>query len=539
MTTTESLLKRNEQNDLLRFSTAGSVDDGKSTLIGRLLYDSKSIFEDQLEAIKHYSSSNRDMELDYSLLTDGLKSEREQGITIDVAYRYFSTPKRRFIIADTPGHEQYTRNMATGCSTSSLALILIDATKGILTQTKRHTFISSLFGIRHLIVAINKMDLVDFSEEVFSAIADDYRAFSDKLPVESIQFIPLSALRGDNVINQSDRMPWYHGPSLLDYLESVNISTWRNLIDFRFPIQYVNRGGRERGMRGYCGTIASGTIRPGEVITVLPSGKESRVKKIIVCEGELAYAYSPQAVTIYLEDELDISRGDMIVRKKNLPTISQSIESNLVWMDTIPLALKKYYLFKHTTHTVRGEVEDISYRLDPEDLHRKPAGTLHLNEIGRVTIRLMTPVYADTYEHNRRTGCFILIDPVTYHTVAAGMITRCRGREEDHSFRLPGAETHWVVGQPGSGRSMVEIKAAEGRGCIYLDDVVLKQGICSDLGGPDQKGAWLERVAHICRASNNSGVSVVIESAYFPDERVIEVVGKKNLNVTGTPNLLT
>jgi sulfate adenylyltransferase large subunit len=511
-----------------------------SGMIGRLLYDSKSIFEDQLEAMKHYSSANRDMELDYSLLTDGLKSEREQGITIDVAYRYFSTPKRRFIIADTPGHEQYTRNMATGCSTSSLALILIDATKGILTQTKRHTFISSLFGIRHLIVAINKMDLVDFSEDIFSAIADDYRAFSDKLAVESIQFIPLSALHGDNVIHQSSRMPWYHGPSLLDYLESVNISTWRNLIDFRFPVQYVNwGGGRGSGMRGYSGTIASGTIRPGEWVTVLPSGKESRVKKILTYEGELAYAYSPQAVTIYLEDELDISRGDMIARKKNLPTHSQSIESNLVWMDTTPLALKKPYLVKHTTHTARGEIEDITYRLDPEDLHRKPTGTLHLNEIGRVTIRLMTPVYADTYEHNRHTGCFILIDPVTYHTAAAGMITRCRCREEDHTSRLAcTAGTHWVVGQPGSGRSVAETKTLEGRGCIYLDDAMLLQGICSDLKGPDRKGAWLERVAHICRASNNSGVSVVIESVYSPDERVAEVIGKKNLNVTGSPDLI-
>ncbi|MGB9175967.1 MAG: GTP-binding protein, partial [Methanoregula sp.] len=285
----------------MRFSTAGSVDDGKSTLIGRLLFDSKSIFEDQLEALKRYSSVNRQTDLDYSLITDGLKSEREQGITIDVAYRYFSTPKRRFIIADTPGHEQYTRNMATGCSTSSLALILIDATKGIMTQTKRHTFISSLFGIRHLIVAINKMDLVDFSEDVFSAITDDYRAFSDKLPVESIQFIPLSALYGDNVIQRSNRMPWYHGPSLLDYLESVNFSTWRNLIDFRFPVQYVNRGGRGSGLRGYCGTIASGIIRPGEKVRILPSGKESRIKKIITYEGELPHAYSPQAVTLYLE----------------------------------------------------------------------------------------------------------------------------------------------------------------------------------------------------------------------------------------------
>jgi sulfate adenylyltransferase large subunit len=528
-------MKKNEQNDLLRFSTAGSVDDGKSTLIGRLLYDSKSIFEDQLEAIKHYSSANRNMDLDYSLLTDGLKSEREQGITIDVAYRYFSTPKRRFIIADTPGHEQYTRNMATGCSTSSLALILVDATKGIMTQTKRHTFISSLFGIRHLVVAINKMDLADFSEDIFSTIVDDFRTFSDKLPVESIQFIPLSALHGDNVIHQSGRMPWYHGPSLLDYLESVNFSTWRNLIDFRFPVQYVNWGGRGSGMRGYCGTIASGIIRPGEKIRVLPSGKESRVKKIITYGGELSYAYSPQAVTIFLEDDLDISRGDMIIREKNLPSVSTSLESNLVWMDDVPLALKKPYLVKHTTHTVRGEVENVSYRLDPEDLHRKPADTLHLNEIGRITLRLMAPVYADTYEHNRNTGCFILIDPVTFHTAAAGMITRCGSRDEiPVAGQKTDAETFWVTGQTGEGRNVFNAKTSQGHACIYLDDTLLGQGICSDLKRPDQKGAWLERVAQICRAANLSGVSVVVESAYRPDDVVFTLIGRKNLIETGT-----
>jgi sulfate adenylyltransferase subunit 1 len=472
------------------------------------------------------------MDLDYSLLTDGLKSEREQGITIDVAYRYFSTPKRRFIIADTPGHEQYTRNMATGCSTSSLALILVDATKGIMTQTKRHTFISSLFGIRHFIVAINKMDLVDFSEDVFSAIADDFRAFSDKLPAESIQFIPLSALHGDNVIQQSRRMSWYHGPSLLDYLESVNYSTWRNLIDFRFPVQYVNWAGRGSGLRGYCGTIASGIIRPGEKVKVLPSGKEGRVKKIVTYDGELSYAYSPQAVTIYLEDDLDISRGDMIVREKNIPTVSQSLESNLVWMDDIPLALKKPYLVKHTTHTVRGEVEDVIYRLDPEDLHRKPARTLHLNEIGRITLRLMSPIYADTYEHNRNTGCFILIDPVTYHTAAAGIITRCRCREEElPPGRGSTAETYWVVGQTGEARNAFEAKTSQGRACIYLNDALLLQGICSDLKGPDRKGAWLERVAHICKVANDSGVSVVIESVYLPDDVVSAVIGKKNIVV--------
>jgi sulfate adenylyltransferase large subunit len=427
--------------------------------------------------------------------------------------------------------------MATGCSTSSLALILVDATKGIVTQTRRHTFISSLFGIRHFIVAVNKMDLVDFSEDIFLSVADNYRAFSDKLPVESIQFIPLSALQGDNVTRWSNRMPWYHGPSLLDYLESVNFSTWRNLIDFRFPVQYVNWGGRGSGLRGYSGTIASGIIRPGEKVSVLPSKKESRIKKILTYDGELPYAYSPQAVTIYLEDDLDISRGDMIVREKNHPTSTASIESHLVWMDSTPLKTGKTYLVKHTTRTVRGEVEEVTYRLDPEDLHRKPASALHLNDMGRVTIRLTAPVFADTYEHNRHTGCFILIDPVTYHTAAAGMITRCRCREEDHPSgpAIP-AETRWLVGQAGSGRVLYETQTSGGHVCLYLTDALLLQGICSDLKGPDQKCAWLERVAHICKAANNSGIPVVVESEYSPDEAAIAVIGNNNLTVTKSQN---
>lgn len=510
------------------------MDDGKSTLIGRLLYDSKSIFEDQLDALKNYSSAYRDVDIDYSLVTDGLKSEREQGITIDVAYRYFSTPKRRFIIADTPGHEQYTRNMATGSSTSSLALILIDATKGVMTQTKRHTFISSLLGIKHIIVAINKMDLVNYSEDVYNTIADDYRAFSDKLPLESIQFIPLSALYGDNVIDRSSRTPWYHGPSLLDYLETVNISTWRNLIDFRFPVQYVNWGGRGRGMRGYSGTIASGIIRPGEIVMTLPSRKESRVKKIVTFNGELPYAYAPQAVTIYLGDDIDISRGDMIVRKKNLPSIAWSIESILVWMDDNPLELGKSYHIKHTTHSVRGVVEEVTHRLDPDDLHRKPAATLHLNEIGRVSMRLMNPIYADIYTHNRQTGCFIVIDPATHHTSAAGMITRCHCRDEGFGVESgTSVLTYWIVGNSVAGREKFENMIGEGHKCIYLDDEILSRGICDDLHEPDKKEIWLQRVAYICKLANDSGVPVVIESVNPPNEAVRAIIGEKNISIFG------
>jgi sulfate adenylyltransferase large subunit len=514
----------------LRISTAGSVDDGKSTLIGRLLYDSKSIFEDQLEALKNYSSAYRDVDIDYSLLTDGLKSEREQGITIDVAYRHFSTPKRRFIIADTPGHEQYTRNMATGSSTSSLALILVDATKGVVTQTKRHTFISSMLGIKHVIVAVNKMDLVQFSEEAFNTIANDYRAFSDKLVLESIQFIPLSALHGDNVIERSTKMLWYHGPSLLDYLETVTISTWRNLIDFRFPVQYINWGGRGSGLRGYSGTIASGIIRPGEAVMVLPSRKESRVKKIVISGGDLPYAYAPQPVTLYLEDDIDISRGDMIVRKKNLPSVAWNIESNLVWMDDNQLELGKTYLVKHTTHSVRGVVEDVIHRFDPEDLHRKPADSLHLNEIGRVSIRLLSPLYADPYATNRQTGSFILIDPLTYHTSAAGMITRCHCREEDRlKTSSVSAQTYWYAGKSGAGRKKYVTMSAGGYPCIYLDDQILVQGICHDVSGPDQRDAWLERVGYICKLANDAGILVVIESVNSPDGTVRTIIGEKNI----------
>ncbi len=508
------------------------MDDGKSTLIGRLLHDSKSVYEDQLEAIKNFSSTNREVEIDFSLFTDGLKSEREQGITIDVAYRYFSTPKRRFIIADTPGHEQYTRNMATGCSTSSLALILVDSTIGVVTQTKRHTFISSLLGIKHFIVAINKMDLTDYSEEIFNAITDDFRAFSDKLPIESIQFIPISALKGDNVIVRDGKMPWYHGPSLLDYLETVNISSWRNLIDFRFPVQYVNWAGKGSGMRGYCGTIASGIIRTGEEVMAIPSGKASRLKKILTYEGEHPYAYAPQAVTIYLEDDIDISRGDMIVRKKNLPLLTRNIEANVVWMDTTPLEQGKVYIIKHTTHTVRGIVEDVVYRFDPEDLHRKPADTLHFNEIGRVTFNLFNPIYADSYKHNRQTGCFIIIDPANNQTAGAGMLTRCRCKEDGHAMEPAiSARTHWVVGKPGAGKKAFEKKVEEGLACMYMNDELLERGICTDLTLPEKKEAWLQRVAHICKAANASGVSVVIESAYSPDDAVRSIIGENMLNI--------
>lgn len=532
----EDLLIKNEKSDLLRFATAGSVDDGKSTLIGRLLYDSKSIFEDQLDAIKRFSAANRDQEIDYSLVTDGLRSEREQGITIDVAYRYFSTPKRRFIIADTPGHEQYTRNMATGASTASLALILIDATNGVTTQTKRHSFISALLGIKHFVVAINKMDLVEYSEDVFSRIIEDYESFSDKLAIESISFIPISALNGDNVIERSSNMPWYHGTSLLDYLETVNVSAWRNLIDFRFPVQYVNWSGRGSGMRGYSGTITSGIIRRGERVTVLPSGKKSRIKRIASFEGDLPYAYTPQAVTLYLEDDLDISRGDCIAREKNVPAISRTIEANVVWMDESPLELGKTYIIKHTARTVRGVVHEVHYRFDPEDLHRKSATFLHLNEIGKVSLSLMQPIFTDTYDRNRQTGCFILIDPLTNHTAGAGMVTRCLCRDEG----APGVAasdvpvlTHWfVTGEtPGPGQKYFVKMRDAGIPSLYLDDASLERGICADIDRRTDDNRFLQRIAHVCRIANDSGIAVIVESKSAPGEEVHVIVGKDNMHI--------
>ena len=500
MKTFEDLLLENQENELLRFATAGSVDDGKSTLIGRLLFDSKSIFEDQIQSIQKYSSAARTHEFDYALVTDGLKSEREQGITIDVAYRYFSTPRRRFIIADTPGHEQYTRNMATGASTASLALILVDALNGVVTQTRRHSFISSLLGIKHLVVAVNKMDLVDFSEDRFHEIVKQYREFSEKLPLESIHFIPISALFGDNVIEVSDRMPWYKGGPLLDYLESVTVSGGKNLIDFRFPVQYVNWSGA--AFRGYCGTIASGIIRVGDSVKILPSNKISTIQEIITPEGNRPYAFALQAVTLTLTDDIDISRGDMIVREKNVPVQARRIEANVVWMDTDnPLQPGKQYLIKHTSHMVRGVVSTIQYRFDPDDLHRKEADTLRLNEIGRVTFDLLNPIFADPYEQNRQTGSFIVIDPVTNLTAGAGMITRCRSQQQTR--RTQEIQTWWT---PDKNQAEVEYLSQKKAGIlsIYLDEEALGE-ICGE-----RDKTFLSRVSALCQKMNEGGISVVL-----------------------------
>ena len=413
-------------SELLRLATAGSVDDGKSTLIGRLLYDSKAIFQDQLDAIEATSARMGAEYTNLALLTDGLRAEREQGITIDVAYRYFATPRRKFIIADTPGHIQYTRNMVTGASTADLALILVDARKGLVEQSRRHAFLSSLLQIPHLVLCVNKMDLVDWSEERFQEIADEFRDFAAKLDINDLTSIPVSALQGDNVVTRSENMTWYEGASLLHHMEQVHIASDRNLIDARFPVQYVLRphSAEHHDYRGYAGTVAGGSFKPGDEVLVLPSGFTSKVKTIDTADGPLDEAYSPMSVAITLTDEIDISRGDMICRPHNQPRVTQDVEAMVCWMDeTSSLRPRRKLAIKHTTRSARAMVKELQYRLDVNTLHRDEAAPeLLLNEIGRVTLRTTLPLFCDEYRRNRTTGSFILVDEDTNATVAAGMI---------------------------------------------------------------------------------------------------------------------
>jgi len=414
-------LAQHEKKDMLRFLTCGNVDDGKSTLIGRLLHDSKLIYEDQLAAVqkdsKKYGTTG---DVDLALLVDGLQAEREQGITIDVAYRYFSTAKRKFIIADTPGHEQYTRNMATGASTCDLAIILIDARNGVQTQTRRHSFIVSLLGIKHVVVAINKMDIVGFDEKVYEKIRDDYEAFSDQLELSDVTYIPISALKGDNIVNPSTSMPWYKGSTLMHHLETVHIAGDRNLTDFRFPVQLVNRP--NLNFRGYCGTVASGVVRPGDEVMVLPSRKTNRVKSIVTWEGEIAEAFAGQAVTLTLEKEVDISRGDLLVHPHNLPEVDTAVDAMLVWMAEQPLIPGKQYYVKLATKMVNASVREVRHRVNVNTLAHEPTRQLALNEIAEVTVEFEQAVAFDPYKKNRATGAFVLIDRLTHGTVGAGMI---------------------------------------------------------------------------------------------------------------------
>ncbi|MGH3497822.1 MAG: sulfate adenylyltransferase subunit 1 [Nocardioidaceae bacterium] len=425
MTATATSESGRPSMDLLRFATAGSVDDGKSTLIGRLLLDSKAIFEDQLEAVERTSMDKGYDYTDLALLTDGLRSEREQGITIDVAYRYFATPNRKFIIADTPGHVQYTRNMVTGASTADLGLVLVDARQGLTEQSRRHAVILSLLRVPHLVLAVNKMDLVDYAEDVFAKIRAEFTSFATKLTIPDLTIIPISALKGDNVVTRSDNMPWYDGTSLLHYLENVHVASDRDMIDSRFPVQYVVRPKSDdfHDYRGYAGRVAGGVLKPGDDVLVLPSGFTSRVAGIDLFDQELSEAYPPMSVTVRLEDDLDVSRGDMICRPQNAPSPSQDIDAMVCWMTNAPLRPRQKLAFKHTTRTGRAMVKDVQYRLDVNTLHRDlDTKELGLNEIGRVHLRTTVPLLCDPYEKNRTTGSFILLDEATGVTVGAGMI---------------------------------------------------------------------------------------------------------------------
>ncbi|MEI8355278.1 MAG: sulfate adenylyltransferase subunit CysN [Deltaproteobacteria bacterium] len=507
------------EKSLLRFTTTGSVDDGKSTLIGRLLYETKSIYEDQYAAIEIISQRKGFKEADLAYLLDGLAAEREQGITIDVAHRYFETPKRKFIIMDTPGHLQYTRNMVTGASHADCAVIIIDARNGVLTQSKRHGFILSLLQIPHLIVAVNKMDLVDYQEDSYAAIVEAYQDYSQKLDIHDVTFIPVSALKGYNVVEKSGKMPWYDDPTLLYCLENIHVAADRNLVDFRFPVQYVIRPHQD--FRGFAGKIVSGTIVPGEKIVVLPSGNRAVIKSITTYDGDLPEAFVPQSVVLTLDREIDVSRGDMIVREKNLPQAGNSLEAIICWMDETALSTTKSYILKQTTRHVRALIKKIVYKIEIDTLHRMPADTFLLNEIGRVEISVATPIFYDPYRINHATGSFILIDPLANNTVAAGMIRNAPRniRCEISAVRAEGAGTgnaaskspdtvwsdwnipretrerqnghpaavFWFTGYSGAGKTtigkLLERRLFDaGYRTMLLDGDQLRHGLCGDLG---------------------------------------------------------
>lgn len=431
----KEFLDQDEKKDLLRLLTAGSVDDGKSTLIGRLLFDSKKLYEDQLDALERDSKrvGNAGDNIDYALLLDGLKAEREQGITIDVAYRYFSTNRRKFIIADTPGHEQYTRNMITGGSTANLAIILVDARTGVITQTRRHTYLVSLLGIKHVVLAVNKMDLVNYDQSTFDRIVADYMKFVTPLGIDDIQCIPLSALKGDNVVDRSEKMDWYKGVSLLEFLENVHIANDHNLEDFRYPVQYVLRPNLD--FRGFCGKVASGVVHKGDEVMALPSGKRSRIKGIHTFEGELDYAFSPQSVTLTLEDEIDVSRGEMLVHPDNQPRMDRNFEAMLVWMDEKRMDPNQQYFIKHTTNLTRIRIDQVRYKVDVNTMEQSMSSQLGLNEIGRVVFVSNKPLFFDPYKQNKSCGSFILIDPISNNTCAVGMIIdRVSGKDLSSSI---------------------------------------------------------------------------------------------------------
>ncbi|WP_328359390.1 adenylyl-sulfate kinase [Mycobacterium sp. NBC_00419] len=519
---------------LLRIATAGSVDDGKSTLIGRLLYDSKAVMEDQLAAVERTSRERGNDYTDLALVTDGLRSEREQGITIDVAYRYFATPKRKFIIADTPGHIQYTRNMVTGTSTAQLVIVLVDARHGLLEQSRRHAFLASLLGVQHVVLAVNKMDLINWDRERFEWIRDEFHAFAARLDIKDVTTIPMSALNGDNVVTKSDKAPWYDGPPLLSHLEEVYVAGDRNLVDVRFPVQYVIRPQtvEHADHRSYAGTVAGGVLRPGDEVVVLPSGKTSRITTIDGPTGPVDEAFPPMAVSISLADDIDISRGDLLARPQNQPIVSSEFDATVCWMaDDAALEPGRDYIIKQTTRTTRARVVGLDYRLDVNTLHRdKSATALKLNELGRVTLRTQVPLLLDEYSRNAATGSFILIDPDNNVTVAAGMVrdtapvaTRAASPNTvrhqslvSAGDRLTKGRTLWFTGLSGSGKSsvavLVEQKLLE-HGCpaYILDGDNLRHGLNADLGfSMADRAENLRRLAHIATLMADAGLTVLV-----------------------------
>jgi len=556
------------ETDLLRFTTAGSVDDGKSTLIGRLLHDTKSIFEDQLEQIEGASRRLGEAGVNLALLTDGLRAEREQKITIDVAYRYFATPRRKFIIADTPGHVQYTRNMVTGASTADLAVVLVDARKGVLTQSRRHAFITSLLGIPHMIVAVNKMDLVGFDEDVYDRIKADFQDFSAKLTVKDISYVPISALLGDNVASRSENMPWYKGGPLLHKLENATVGARRNQIDFRFPVQYVVRP--DQSFRGFAGTVASGSVSPGEDVVVLPSGVGTRIRSVETFDGPIPEARSGDAVVLTTEDEVDISRGDMIVRRKNLPEVSDRFEAYLCWMSEEPMEPGRPYLLIHSTRQLQAFVDKVEYRVDVDTLHRDVVSSLALNEIGRVEISTSRPLFFDSYRVNIATGSFVLVDPHSNVTVAAGMIRGEVRRIEN--LELPEAESGarpvspdvvweewnvpreerevrnghragvlWLTGLSGAGKTTIAREVERrlfdrGIRTMLLDGDQVRHGLCGDLAfSPRERAENIRRAGEVAKLFFEHGniVLCTFVSPYregrefvrglFPEGRFLEV----------------
>ncbi|PKP34805.1 MAG: bifunctional sulfate adenylyltransferase subunit 1/adenylylsulfate kinase [Bacteroidetes bacterium HGW-Bacteroidetes-17] len=560
----KAFLDQDEKKDQLRLLTAGSVDDGKSTLIGRLLFDSKKLYDDQLSALERDSKrmGHAGGDIDYALLLDGLKAEREQGITIDVAYRYFSTNKRKFIIADTPGHEQYTRNMVTGASTANLAILLVDARTGVITQTKRHTYIVSLLGINHIVVAINKMDLVDYSQERYDEICASYKNFITGLNIPDINFIPISALKGDNVVDKSHNMDWYHGKCMLEFLETVHVGSDRNFEDLRFPVQFVNRPSLD--FRGFSTTMASGVIRKGDTIKALPSGQTSVVTNIFGTAGEQEEAFPPQAITITLADEIDISRGEMIVHPDNMPRIERHFEAMLVWMDEKPMNPNTQFYIKHTTNTTKARFDQIKYKVDVNTMEKSEIGHLELNEIGRVVLTTVKPLFFDPYKKNRETGSFILIDPVSHNTCAVGMIidklhdkdlpSRITDREkemiikgqplistEERQQKLnQKAATLWITGLHGSGKNNLAYKLErklfeQGASAVLMDGSTVRSGLSKELDySPADRAEHLRRVAEVCKILNDQGI-IVICSFISPKEiirqQIADIIGKEKFHL--------